>query len=282
MQKNDGVLYAVNMKKRFTVLLLCLLLTLFLIPSAYTDGEDRLDGDANGDEKVTAADAAFILRYVVGMDDRMSLHGMLCADVNGNAEIDADDAASILRYVTEIAPLTLISTDAATLDLLKVRSTLSDEQTEWTARLMYAMPSGKRKNVIYTAARYLGVPYGVGQGQLDCSAYLRTAFENAGIPETVYPHTNSNGTLVWFRNYHPERLHKTNPSSWRDWKPGCVLIYVNPATGRGSHVSLFVCAVDGKPIVMESRRMECDGCRIGVLMEDEDKCVLTYYADPFQ
>ena len=270
------------MKKRLAILLLCLCLLLSVFHTVSADGDDRLGGDANGDGKVTAADAAFVLRFVVGLEERMDLYDMLSADINGNGEIDADDATSILRYVTDIAPLTQISTDAATLTLLKVQSTLTDDETEWAARLMYAMPSGKRKNVVYTAARYLGVPYGVNQGQLDCSAYLRTAFENAGIPESVYPHTNSHGTLTWFRNYHPERLHKTDPSCWQDWKPGCVLIYINPATNRGSHVSLYVCAVDGKPIVMESRRMECDGCRIGVLMPDEEKCVLSYYADPFQ
>lgn len=269
------------MRRRFFALLLCLCL-LCICLSTTAEEADRLSGDANGDGTVTASDAALTLRYVVGLDDGMDLREQLQADINGNGEIDADDAAAILRYVAKLSPLSIASTDAATLDLLNARSTLSAERTEWTARRLYAMPSGRRKNVIYTAARYLGAPYGTGNGQLDCSAYLRTAFQNAGIPETVYPHTNSNGTLVWFRNYHPDRLHETDPDSWRDWKPGCVLIYINPATKRGSHVALYVCEVDGKPIVMESRREECDGVRVGILMKDEEKCVLTYYADPFQ
>lgn len=261
-------------------LCLCILFTTFI--SAAVSEADRLAGDANGDGTVTASDAALVLRSVVGLDDRVRLKEQLQADINGNGEMDADDAAAILRYVAKLSPLTVVSTDAATLDLLNVQSTLSADRTEWTARRMHAMPFGKRKNVLYTAAKYLGTPYGTGDGQLDCSAFLRTAFQNAGIPETVYPHTNSNGTLVWFRSCHPERLHETNPGSWRDWKPGCVLIYINPATNRGSHVALYVCEVDGKPIVMESRREECDGIRIGILMKDEAKCVLTYYADPFQ
>ena len=269
------------MKKRLVTLLLVIGM-LLSSTTALADEKDRLGGDANGDGQVTAADAAYMLRYIVGLEDDMGLLNMLCADVNANAEIDADDAAAVLRYVTDLAPLRQISTDQTTLRLLKVQSTLSDDATEWAARILHNMPSGKRKTVVYPAARYLGVPYGTGQGQLDCSAYLRTAFENAGVPESVYPHTNSHGTLLWFRRNHPERLHETDPSRWRDWKPGCVLIYVNPVTNRGSHVSLYACEIDGKPIVMESRRMECDGCRIGVLMEDEDKCVLAYYADPFQ
>ncbi len=270
------------MRKRPVILLLTFGMLLFACLTASADEKDRLGGDANGDGQVSAADAAFVLRYVVGLEDHIGLENMLCADINANAEIDADDAAAILRCVTDLAPLKQISTDQTTLRLLKVQSTLNDDATEWTARIMHMMPSGMRKTVVYTAARYLGVPYGTGQGQLDCSAYLRTAFDNAGVPESVYPHTNSHGTLLWFRRNHPERLHSTDPSCWRDWKPGCVLIYVNPVTNRGSHVSLYVCEVDGKPIVMESRRMECDGVRIGVLMEDEEKCVLAYYADPFQ
>ena len=270
------------MKKRIFALLLCLCLTCTVFSAVAADGTERLAGDANGDGTVTASDASLVLRYVVGLDDHLDVGDCLRADINGNAEVDADDAASILRYVAKIAPMTAVSTDAYTMSLLNVQSTIGEERTEWSARCMKAMPSGRRKNVLYTAAMYLGTPYGTGDGQLDCSAYLRTAFQNAGIPETVYPHTNSNGTLVWFRNYHPEKLHETDPDSWRDWKPGCVLIYINPATKRGSHVALYVCEAGGKPIVMESRREDCDGVRIGVLMKDETKCVLTYYADPFQ
>lgn len=270
-----------RMRKRLIALLLCLcaLCTAFTAAASETDG---LAGDANGDGAVTASDAALVMRFVVGLDDGVMLREQLQADINCNGELDASDASEILRYVAGLSPLTIVSTDATTMDLLNVRSTLGEDRTEWAARRMHAMPWSKRKSVIYTAARYLGTPYGTDDGQLDCSAYLRTAFQNAGIPESVYPHTNSNGTLVWFRSYHPDRLHETDPDSWRDWKPGCVLIYINPANKRGSHVALYVCEVDGKPIVMESRREECDGVRIGVLMDDEDKCVLTYYADPFQ
>lgn len=270
------------MIKRFAILLLCICLLTAAAVSASADGEDRLDGDTNGDGIVSAADAALILRYVVGLDDGLYAGDMLRADVNGNGEVDADDAASILRYVARLAPLSVVGTNAEILDLLRRQSTLGEEETEWAARLIHALPANKRKTVICIAANYMGVPYGTGDGQLDCSKFLRTAFENAGVPATVYPHTNSHGTLVWFRAYHPERLHETDPSQWRSWRPGCVLIYVNPATERGSHVALYVCSIDGNPIVMESRRAECDGVRIGVLMGDEERCVLSYYADPFQ
>ena len=66
------------------------------------DGKIRfatpLWGDANGDGSITAADAAMILRAVVGLST-LSLQGAYNADVDGNLEITAADAAIILRHV---------------------------------------------------------------------------------------------------------------------------------------------------------------------------------------
>ena len=55
-------------------------------------------GDANCDGVVTSADAALILRSLVGLSE-ITLPGMLNADVNGDGEVTAEDAAIILRYV---------------------------------------------------------------------------------------------------------------------------------------------------------------------------------------
>ena len=55
-------------------------------------------GDANCDGSVTAADAAIILRALVGLSE-LSTRGVLNADVDGDGEITATDAATILRYV---------------------------------------------------------------------------------------------------------------------------------------------------------------------------------------
>ena len=66
------------------------------------DGGILLDGplfgDANCDGMVTAADAALILRSIVGLNT-LSPRGALCADVDGDGEVTAADAAMILRYV---------------------------------------------------------------------------------------------------------------------------------------------------------------------------------------
>ena len=62
-----------------------------------------LPGDANCSGKVTAADAAMILRSLVGLST-LSAEGVLNAEVTGDGAIDAEDAAAILRYVVKLIP----------------------------------------------------------------------------------------------------------------------------------------------------------------------------------
>ena len=59
---------------------------------------DLLRGDANDDGRITAADTAAVLRYVVGLASLDEL-GMRNADVDGDGELTAEDAVMILRYV---------------------------------------------------------------------------------------------------------------------------------------------------------------------------------------
>lgn len=61
-------------------------------------------GDANLDEKVTAADAAEILRAVVGLTELDSV-AMFFADVNQDGDVTAADAAFILRAVVGLEVL---------------------------------------------------------------------------------------------------------------------------------------------------------------------------------
>ena len=62
---------------------------------------DILLGDANCDGAVTAADAALVLRSIVGLNE-LSAQGALNADVDGDLEITAEDAALILRYIVKL------------------------------------------------------------------------------------------------------------------------------------------------------------------------------------
>ena len=60
--------------------------------------ETMILGDANCDGEVTAADAALILRALVGLSE-LSPRGVLNADVDGDGEVTAEDAAIILRMI---------------------------------------------------------------------------------------------------------------------------------------------------------------------------------------
>ncbi len=60
--------------------------------------DELLLGDANCDGAVTAADAALVLRAVVGLSE-LTPRGALQADVDGDLEVTAADAALILRFV---------------------------------------------------------------------------------------------------------------------------------------------------------------------------------------
>ena len=57
-------------------------------------------GDANCDCLVTAADAAFVLRALVGLET-FSAQGLENAKVNGQPSVSAEDAVLILRYVVK-------------------------------------------------------------------------------------------------------------------------------------------------------------------------------------
>ena len=58
-------------------------------------------GDANCDGQVTAADAALILRSLVGLNE-LTAQGAFNADVDGDGEVTAEDAAIILRYIVKL------------------------------------------------------------------------------------------------------------------------------------------------------------------------------------
>ena len=76
--------------------------TIVELTAATTDGSITfkaiLYGDANVDGYVTAADAAIVLRSIVGLST-ITKRGALNADVDGDGSVTAADAAAILRYV---------------------------------------------------------------------------------------------------------------------------------------------------------------------------------------
>lgn len=281
------------MRKRILALLLCVCMAVTCF--AYSAADAFLNGDANGDGKVSAADAALALRYIVGLDHRMTTHGKMQADIDLNGSIDADDAAAILRHVARLQTIGTVETDAELLQRLNQKSMLDDRNmTEWVARFIQALPSNSPyRTILYEGAKYLGRPY----SEFTCDQFVSAAYNDAGIPKTVYPQLSSNNTLDWFREkdrkiQDPDQKYLqsvvikgydpgTNKPIFdtSKWKPGCVLLYTNPSNNRGNHLALYVGCIDGTDIIMDSGTS--DGVRLIELWEYSN-WKLSYYIDPLK
>lgn len=85
------------MTKRFAIFIIVCLLLAMLPRAVSTADNGHISGDANGDGRVTAADAAVILRVADGIENLTSSYSAL-ADVTGNMAIGRSDATAILLY----------------------------------------------------------------------------------------------------------------------------------------------------------------------------------------
>lgn len=281
------------MKKRILALLLCICMAAACFVYSAADGEQL--GDANGDGRISAADASLALRYVVGLDHHMSTRNKICADIDINGAIEADDAVAILRHVARLQTIETVETDAELLQRLNQKSMLDDRNmTEWVARFIQALPSNSPyRTILYEGAKYLGRPY----SEFTCDQFVSAAYNDAGIPKTVYPQLSSNSTLDWFRKkdlniQDPDQKYLqpvvikgvdsgTNKRIFdtSKWKPGCVLLYTNPSNNRGNHLALYVGCIDGTDIIMDSGTS--DGVRLIELWEYSN-WKLKYYIDPLK
>lgn len=87
------------MKRCFA--LICLLLMLLIRPAA---AEEIFPGDADLDGDVTSADAALVLRYIVGLAE-IDGQSLLNADANRDGSVTSADAALILRAIVGLDTL---------------------------------------------------------------------------------------------------------------------------------------------------------------------------------
>lgn len=281
------------MKKRILVFLLCVCIATTGFVYSVADG--TVTGDANGDGKITAADASFILRYLSRMDNRMTTRNKMCADINCDGIIEVDEAAAILRHVTGLHPITQVETDTELLDNLCRNSLLNDSyMTEWGARFIQSLPTtDPHRSILIEGTKYISEPY----SQYTCDQFVSAAYNDAGIPKTVYPQKSSDRTLNWFKEKDrkisdPELQYlqevviigyedNTNKPIFdtSSWKPGSVLIYVNPSTNKANHLAIFVGCIDGVNIIMDSGTT--DGVRLIELWE-YGNWKLTYCVDPLK
>ena len=88
------------MKRR---ILAFLLIVCLLMPLSVAFAERPL-GDVDGNDSITAADAALLLRSVVGLS-LLDTESRLSADLNEDGIIQASDAALLLRSVVSMTAL---------------------------------------------------------------------------------------------------------------------------------------------------------------------------------
>lgn len=90
-----------NMKKIFLSIGVIILAFIVLTAGSFATETSTLRGDANADGKISASDAALILRHVVGLST-ITGQGLINADVDGDGYVTAADAALILRHVVRL------------------------------------------------------------------------------------------------------------------------------------------------------------------------------------
>ena len=137
-------------------------------------------GDANLDGKVTAADAAEILRAVVGLSE-LNATAMFFADVNQDGQVTAADAAFVLRAVVglEVLPTYTPTAKIASAD---AHFTFNAFYGDWTqAPVLDRVWTNDPTYLMYFAAENVYYPQYAAQG------YLPTDLFNA-METNIGPH----------------------------------------------------------------------------------------------
>lgn len=266
------------MKKRILALILCLCL-LIGITEAHAATTEL--GDANGDGKVTSADAALILRYLVRLS-QMSAQEIQNVDLNGNGAADASDAAAILRYVAHIAPLSAGTTQKPDETLLKkvkkgLKSDLSDMAESITLFIQQLPQSNPHRAIFIQALNYMGRTY----DSMDCSKFIRETYRACGYGSNIYPDRGSKYVLEWFDKKGLKSdvfyFEESDQPDTRQWTPGVILFYTD-SDGTANHVAIYVGQIDGRHIIMESAG-SLNGVGICELWSASSGYRLSYYAD---
>ena len=93
------------MKKTFIIFILCfsIIASLFAVTQTMANGA-FLRGDANGDGRVSPADASYILQCIVGLK-QFNSKWFKNADVDNDNELTANDAVLILRHIVKLIDL---------------------------------------------------------------------------------------------------------------------------------------------------------------------------------
>ena len=272
------------MKKRILALVLCVCMLIGITEASAATNEI---GDVNGDGTVTAADAALILRYLVGLS-KLTQQGVNNADLNGNGKADAADAAMILRYVAHIGDLVVVQSPTPDATLVKkikkgLKSDLSGMAESIALFLQQMSENNPHRAIFLQALNYMGRSY----EQMDCSTFIRETYRACGYDANVFPGRGSDYILRWFKENHAENLHRvfyfeeSDQPDTRLWTPGIILFFTD-SSGTANHVAIYLGEVDGVQLIMESAG-SLNGvgiCELWTTSSSQSSSFrLSYYAD---
>ena len=273
------------MKRR---ILAFLLIVCLLMPLSVAFAERPL-GDVDGNGSVTAADAALLLRSVVGLS-LLDTESRRYADLNEDGIIQASDAALLLRSLVGLGDVT----DPIPTPTVPPTPSPSPTTYEWYDEVVTGLGSPADANtalaisafiaeldaddpyreVLIAALNYMGVDYDT----MDCSAFVKQAFRDCGYGRSVI-NGNSQGMLELFRENGILRNAKDEDGNllYSSFRPGSVLIYVDD-NGTANHVALYLGKVNGSYYLMDASTSRDAICIRTVW--DWSKWHLTYFADP--
>ncbi len=280
--------------------------------------QNRMTGDVNGDNAITAYDAVMVLRHVSALES-ITAASLPFGDADGDGYITASDATIILRHVADLqhigetakptetptetptatptatpteapaatplptATATATATpayDAAEYALVVTGLGSADAQyAEAVATYIHRLDAADSYSaIVHAALPYMGIPYGTGEGQLDCSAFVKQAYRDCGYSSSVIT-GNSDGMISFFRNKNKLQavLDGDGAIQYDLLKTGYVLLYVD-GSGAGNHVAIYLGVVNGIPFLLDASTGRNAVCIRRVW--DYAPWNLTYFAAP--
>ena len=120
------------MKKVRTIIIAFLMVLALIFSAVYgcaLTNDNKLYGDLDGDDTITAADALIVLRYSVKLEE-YSDEQFLLSDVDSDGSITAADALDILRYSVNLTVETKVGKNFDNEDYPQDTDTATDTNTE--------------------------------------------------------------------------------------------------------------------------------------------------------
>lgn len=189
--------------------------------SDYWGYQPELLGDSDLDGFVTAADASFILRYLVRLTKVSSNYQLAHMDTDENGEITAADASNILRYIVKLGKLPFDPNSTVTMPprtATPIPSTSPRITPTPTPNIVTPSPTPtpfldtEAGLILHADDPYFNRIYGFYSG-------INHSFTSAGTTYTLETNsTNSKDVIGWiYMQFYGKRIDGTNKTVTLDY-----------------------------------------------------------------